>query len=159
MKITAYEEYGLRILLRIAKILKTNPCSLVSLQDIAITEGISIENSAAILAKLKDAGLVESVRGKYGGYKLSKTPCQINLHQIIQGLAKDTFTDDFCEQHKGTQNHCANSTDCAIRPVWNGLNSLITNFLSSITLEQLMQDETCMTNKIANNLELLNYGS
>jgi Rrf2 family transcriptional regulator, iron-sulfur cluster assembly transcription factor len=158
MKITAYEEYGLRILLRIAKIQRANPCSLVSLQEIADAEGISVENTAAILAKLKDSALVKSVRGKYGGYKLANSPCKINLQQVIQGLAKDAFADDFCEQHSGVQNSCVNSTDCAIRPVWNGLNVLINNFLSAITLEQLMNDEHCSQEQIAHKIEVILYG-
>ena len=81
MKITANEEYGLRIILRVAKLLSCG-VELVSLHDIAQAEGISIENTAAILSHLREANLIESVRGKYGGYKLARTPQQINLYDI-----------------------------------------------------------------------------
>lgn len=155
MKITAYEEYGLRILLRIAKFLRSNPCSLVSLQDIAETEGISVENTAAILSKLKDSGLVESIRGKYGGYKLTRCPSEINLQEIIQGLSKNTFDIDFCENHSGIKSECVNSSDCAIRPVWNGLNSLINNFLRSISLEELMLKESCIEKHVSESIEVI----
>lgn len=143
MKITANEEYGLRIILRIAKIQKANPeLDLVALNDIALAEGISYENTAAIVSKLKDSNLVESVRGKYGGYKLSRNITEINLYQIINALSKNTFDIDFCESHSGLKETCVHSVNCSVRPVWHSLSSLINNFLAGISLAQLLEQET-----------------
>jgi Rrf2 family iron-sulfur cluster assembly transcriptional regulator len=153
MKITAYEEYGLRIILRLAK-LQDEGKDLVSLNDIASKEGISSENTAAILSKLRDSELVESVRGKYGGYKLKRSPEQINLFQIVSGISKDTFDVYFCETHSGNQETCVHSTECTVRSVWTSVNTMINNFLASITLKQLMSNESDFTQELAQSLDL-----
>lgn len=153
MKITAYEEYGLRIILRLAK-LQSQGDKLVSLNDIASSEGISSENTAAILSKLRDAELIESVRGKYGGYKLKKDPSQINLFQIVSGISKNAFDLQFCDTHSGNKDICVHSTDCSVRSVWTSVNSMINNFLASITLLQLMKNESDFNIEIQNSFDL-----
>ncbi len=147
MKITASEEYGLRIILRAAKLL-AGDADLVSLHDIADAEGISVENTAAILSKLREANLIESVRGKYGGYRLSRSPSNINLYQIIDALGGTSFGIDFCDSHSGIQENCANSSNCSVRPVWSTLNSLINNFLAGITLAELLSEESSARDSI-----------
>ncbi len=141
MKITANEEYGLRIMLVIAKLLESKPDSLVSLNEIAELEGISVENTAAIVAKLKQSNLVSSIRGKYGGYRLTKSPEQINLYQITNALGKESFDSDFCDNHSGQLDTCIHANNCSIRPVWTNLSILINNFLQSISLQSLMSSE------------------
>lgn len=141
MKITAHEEYGLRIIIRLAKLLENNDKGLVGIAEIAEAEGISYENTAAIIGKLKEAELVNSVRGKYGGYKLNHIPAQITLHQIIHALGEGSFGTDFCNKHTGKEANCVHSEDCSIRPVWKAVNNLIDNFLAGITLENLLQNE------------------
>jgi len=141
MKITANEEYGLRIILRVAKIRENDDSKLVSLNEIAEAEGISVENTAAVLSKLREAGLVESVRGKYGGYKLGKGIEEINLYQVISAVSKDTFNVEFCETHTGNQETCVHSSDCSVRSVWSNLTNLINNFFANITLKHLLEDE------------------
>lgn len=154
MKITANEEYGLRIILRVARLL-SNGVDLVSLHDIAEAEGISVENTAAILSHLRESQLIESVRGKYGGYRLAKTPAQINLYEIINALSKGTFDFDFCNSHTGLMDACVHNSDCSVRSVWSNLTKLINNFLASITLEQLMQDETSSGTGIHSHFQIL----
>ncbi|MDD9898228.1 MAG: Rrf2 family transcriptional regulator [Candidatus Melainabacteria bacterium] len=141
MKITAHEEYGLRIIVRLAKILGTSDKDLVGISEIAEAEGISYENTAAIIGKLKDSDLVTSVRGKFGGYKLNKEPKAIKLHQIIDAFGEASFGIDFCDKHSGKEESCVNSGDCSIRPVWSAVNGLINNFLAGISLEDLLQNE------------------
>lgn len=155
MKITANEEYGLRIILRVAKLQKSNDGKLVSLNEIADHEGISVENTAAILCKLRDSGLIESVRGKYGGYRLARNASEINLYQILQGLSRDAFALDFCESHTGIKSTCVHNEDCSVRPVWSSLSKLINNFLASISLEQLMESEGNCSNHLNSSFKIL----
>lgn len=155
MKITANEEYGLRIILRIALLIRENPDKLVALNKIAEDEGISVENTAAMITKLREGGFVESVRGKYGGYKMAKEPKEINLHQILSALSKDTFGMDFCDSHSGRAENCVHQAECSIRPVWSNVNKLINNFLASISLETLMDNEACATDNIENSFNVL----
>lgn len=154
MKITANEEYGLRIILKIAKILQ-NEDRLVSLNEIADSEGISSENTAAILSKLREGSLVESIRGKYGGYRLTKATNEINLYQVMSTLSKGTFDVNFCETHSGNQETCVHSSDCSVRSVWSNLNTLINNFLASITLEHLLEDEARAEGEIRGSFRIL----
>lgn len=155
MKITANEEYGLRIMIRMAKILADDNSRLVSLNEIAEAEGISVENTAAILSKLREAGLIESVRGKYGGYNLAQEPQEINLHQIISSLSRDTFSIDFCENHSGNQEICVHSDDCSVRSVWSNLTNLINNYFASISLQYLLNDEARAQTGIRNSFSVL----
>jgi Rrf2 family iron-sulfur cluster assembly transcriptional regulator len=155
MKITANEEYGLRIMLRLALIQERQSGKLVSLNEIADAEGFSVENTAAILSKLREGDLIESVRGKYGGYKLVNKPEELNLYQILQVLSKDTFGIEFCESHSGIKTKCVHNEDCSVRPVWTGLSALIQNFLAGITLEQLMQNESGCQSQLKNNFKIL----
>lgn len=153
MKITAHEEYGLRLILRLAK-LQANSDQLVSLSEIAQEEGISSENTALILGKLKEAGLVESIRGKYGGYKLQRRPDEINLFQIINGISRETFDIDFCETHAGKSKVCVHSSDCSVRSVWSSVSSMVNNFLASISLESLMKNENDFSVELKQSLKL-----
>jgi Rrf2 family iron-sulfur cluster assembly transcriptional regulator len=155
MKITANEEYGLRIILRLALILEKQGGSLVSLNEIADAEGFSVENTAAILSKLREGELIESVRGKYGGYKLAGKPEEINLYQILQALSKDTFGLEFCESHAGIKTKCVHNEDCSVRPVWTSLSALIQNFLAGITLRELMQDENSCASELKTSFRVL----
>lgn len=148
MKITAHEEYGLRIILRLARLLQTSSSGLVSINEIASAEAISYENTAAIIGKLKEAGLVESTRGKYGGYKLSRPSPSINLYQIIDALGEASFGIDFCNKHSGKEENCVNSNDCSVRPVWSSLNSMVNNFLAGISLNSLLNKEENTINNI-----------
>ena len=165
MKITAYEEYGLRIILRLARLseerkdlrlakLQNDANELVSLNEIASSEGISTENTAAILSKLRDAELIESVRGKYGGYKLKRSPAEINLFQVVSGISKETFDLSFCETHSGNKETCVHNTECTVRSVWTSVTSMINNFLASITLEQLMQNESDFSTQLESSFDL-----
>ena len=153
MKITAHEEYGLRMILRLAK-LQAQEDRLISLNEIAELEGISPENTAAVLSKLRDADLIESVRGKFGGYKLTRTPDQITLYQIVNGISKDTFDINFCDTHSGNKETCVHNTDCSVRSVWSSVSSMVNNFLDSITLEKLMQKEMDFTSELQSSLDL-----
>src|SRR5271170_2814495 len=73
MKITAQEEYGLRCLLRLAKAESRS----ITLPEVAAAEGLSVPYVAKLMAVLRQAGLLESVRGRSGGYKLVRQPGQI----------------------------------------------------------------------------------
>lgn len=155
MKITAIEEYGLRIIIRVAKLATGSTNGLVSLNDIASHEGISVENTAAILSKLKEAELIESIRGKYGGYKLKRPTAEINLYQLVKGLSKEAFNIEFCETHTGQLDSCVHMSNCSLRPIWSNLANLVNNYLASITLEQLLQDEQGCNESLMNSFGVL----
>ncbi|NQY80709.1 MAG: Rrf2 family transcriptional regulator [Candidatus Caenarcaniphilales bacterium] len=152
MKISANEEYGLRIILCIAGFQSENPSDLVSLNQIADAEGISPEYTASIITLLKSSKLVESVRGKNGGYKLGRPAEEITLYQIINALSDKPFASGFCDSHTGVMERCMHSENCSIRPVWTYITNLLDQFFSKITLSELMKKELDVKDLVTENM-------
>ncbi|HQR36918.1 MAG TPA: Rrf2 family transcriptional regulator [Blastocatellia bacterium] len=134
MKISAQEEYGLRCLMQVAR---TAPGSASSLRHIAESEGISAAYAGKLLWILSHAGLVKSVRGPKGGYVLGKPPAEILLSDVIKVLDEDEMS-HHCQHFAGEMDECVHTDDCTIKPVVQGLHSLVRDVLSRISLQQLM---------------------
>ena len=84
MKITAQEEYGLRCLLRLAR---TGVGQPLTIPEIAAAEKLSVPHVAKLLSVLRQAGWIESVRGRTGGYYLARSPADIHLGAVMLALA------------------------------------------------------------------------
>jgi Rrf2 family protein len=134
MKLTSQEEYGLRCLLRIARIGERGH---ITIPEISENEGISSFYVAKLLRILRRAGFIQSARGQVGGYRLARPANQIKVDQVIAALGGRLFDSEFCEQHTGTEAHCAHSVDCAIRTVWRTVQLVVDQVLSKITLQDL----------------------
>src|SRR5437899_11384930 len=87
MKITAQEEYGLRCLLRLAKA----DSGSITLPEVAAAEGLSVPYVAKLMGVLRHAGVVDSVRGRSGGYKLAQAQDEIGLGSLLLVLAAPLF--------------------------------------------------------------------
>src|SRR5437763_13843826 len=138
MKISAHEEYGLRCLLQLARAEADG--DLLTLNQIADREGLSVANVGKLMWVLVKAGLVQSQRGANGGYTLARPASQIRLNEVIRILDEDTV-DRFCKTHTGVLDTCIHTSDCGIRPVIVGLHEIVQNALSEITLAQLVGTE------------------
>src|SRR5436309_3276725 len=115
MKITAQEEYGLRCLLRLAR---AREGSSLTIPEVAAAEGLSEPYVAKQLAVLRKAGLIDSARGRSGGYRLAKTPAEIGLGSLLLVLGEPLFNEpEYCEQHKGTATNgsCVHHGACSLR--------------------------------------------
>ena len=134
MKISAQEEYGLRCLLQLAR---QPEGGSVSLRQIAEGEGISVAYAGKLLWLLNHAGLVRSVRGKNGGYALVKPASEVMLSDVIHVFDEQQI-EGHCQQFSGDLEECVHTGDCTIRPVVVGLNQLVHDALSRISLAQLM---------------------
>ena len=100
MKITAQEEYGLRCLLRLAKA----DSGSITLPEVAAAEGLSVPYVAKLMAVLRHAGLLESVRGRSGGYSLAKPAEDIGLGSLLLILGEPLFDEhEYCQKHAGTE--------------------------------------------------------
>jgi Rrf2 family protein len=141
MKITAQEEYGLRCLLRLAR---ADGVHSLTIPEIAAAEGLSIPYVAKILSVLRQAGLIESVRGRSGGYRLAASAADIGLGTVLMALGEPLFADPgYCQRHAGTETngHCVHETGCTLRGLWQTLEQWIRHTLDSITLADLQQSE------------------
>ncbi|GAB4335203.1 MAG: Rrf2 family transcriptional regulator [Calditrichia bacterium] len=136
MKITAQEEYGLRILLRIAR---GSECDGMTIPDISAAEGLSQANVAKLCRILRMAGFISSSRGKTGGYTLSRPADEIQLSEVLHSLGGKLYDPEFCGSHAGINNMCQNAGSCAIQPLWHLLQKSIDKILGDLTLTDLLE--------------------
>src|SRR5262249_60639555 len=99
MKISSQEEFGLRCLLRLARA-EEGPS--MTIPEIAAAEGLSTPYVAKILAVLRQSGLIESVRGRAGGYRLAGSPADVTLGTVLVVLGEPFFAEGCCPQHAGS---------------------------------------------------------
>lgn len=138
MKISALEEYGLRCLMQLAN---TNDGQLISAEEIAEAEGLSLAYVEKILSKLRKAQLIKSVRGMYGGYHLAQAADQIKVGDFLRAVDGNFFS-DLCNNFSGSNGSCVHLTGCSIRPVWLMLARHIYRILDSLTLKDLLEEES-----------------
>ncbi len=139
MKITAIEEYGLRCMLMLAK---HTGATALTLPEISAGEGLSIPYAGKLLMILKQAGLVKSVRGRKGGYALSKPADQIYLKEIFDCLGESVFGQGYCQRHGGELDSCIHKGTCEVRHIWQGIDKFISSVLNRITLAELAKGNT-----------------
>ena len=152
MKITSQEEYGLRCLLQVAQL--TIKDDLASLEDIAKNEHITTDYAAKLLTTLRQANLIESVRGKSGGYKLTRPPEKIYLNEAIHALSGELFETESCQQFPGNDSKCVHISCCSIRSVWFSISHILFNLLKQITLKDLLGKEDILTKYLKKELSL-----
>ncbi len=117
-------------------------------ETIARLEGLSKAYVAKIIAPLRRAGLVLSVRGVKGGYLLARSPETISLTEILFSLEATEVDDGFCRTHSGKCPRCIHMPDCGIRAMWLLVTEQAYRALSHITLAQLLGEEVVVTNRI-----------
>ena len=138
MKITAQEEYGLRILLRIASCRDEEGMSIPQLSD---AEGLSSHYVAKLTRILRMEGFINSTPGYKGGYILAKPAKKININKVLKALGGALFDKEFCGLHTGTLRLCINSVDCSSRSLWQMIQFTIDQLLDKITLHDLVNAE------------------
>jgi len=138
MKVSAQEEYGLRCLLQLAPL---GEGEYLTLTQIAEREGISVANAGKLLWILNKAGLVSSIRGTKGGYRLARPATEIHLDEIIKVLDEDVLA-SHCKSYTGVLDTCVHTGNCGIRPVIVGLHDIVQKAMAGITLAQLLGTES-----------------
>lgn len=138
MKITAQEEYGLRVLIRIASCTDENGMSIPQLSE---SEGLSSHYIAKITRTLRMAGFINSTPGNKGGYVLSKEADKIIINDVLKALGGALFDAGFCNTHAGTLNLCTNSVDCSARSLWKMIQFTVDQLLNKVTLHDLVSQE------------------
>jgi Rrf2 family transcriptional regulator, iron-sulfur cluster assembly transcription factor len=144
MKILAQEEYGVRCLLRIARAKER----WLTIPEVAHAEKLSIAYVGKILALLRQGRLIESARGRNGGYRLAAAPGNIYLGSVLKVLGEPLYDDPgFCQQHRGSESDgdCVHRDSCNLRMLWQGLENMVQRVLDKIALSDLLQDENRVT--------------
>ena len=141
MHFSAQEEYGLRCLLRLAG---AGPNRSQTINEISQAEGISVPYAAKMMRILRSGGLVTSVRGQAGGYRLARPAGQITVSETLGVLGSPLFEGEFCDKHSGNEDTCTHSIDCSIRSVWRGVQQVVDKMLSRTTIQDLLRQEPQM---------------
>jgi Rrf2 family protein len=151
MKITAQEEYGLRCLLRLARAGVGQP---LTIPEIAAAEKLSVPHVAKILAVLRQAGWIESVRGRTGGYHLTRNPSEVRLGAVMLALGEPLFEDPgYCERHAGPETGaCVHQDGCTLRALWQTLEQWVRRILDQVTLADLVQSEGRIAERLREHL-------
>ena len=139
MKISSQDEYGLRIMIRIAKDQSEEGLSIPQLSEM---EGLSSSYVAKLTRTLRMANLIQSTRGHKGGYVLSKKADEIKVKEILTALGGMLFDQtEFCGNHAGNMSLCTNSVDCSVRSLWKIIQATLDQVLDKITLQDLLGSE------------------
>lgn len=126
--------YGLKMMYEFALNYGKGP---MSLKEVALRQQLSETYLEQLIAHLKKAGLVTSVRGAQGGYELKRKPEEITVGEIIRVLEgplapSDCVLDDEPE--------CTRAEYCVTRLIWEKIMDSINNVVDSITLNDMVND-------------------
>ena len=132
MKISTRGRYAIRVMLDLAE---HNTGEYIPLMDIAKRQEISEKYLESIIKLLVKAKLLTGVRGKGGGYRLTKAPEQYTVWSILQ-MTEDTLAPVGCLGPGAAP--CPRAADCRTLSLWRGLDKVIRGYLESITLADLM---------------------
>ena len=150
MKITAQEEYGLRILIRIAGCKDAEGMSIPQLSE---AEGISDHYVAKLARLLRMEGFINSTPGYKGGYVLARPAQKININEVLKALGGALFDKKFCGIHSGTLKLCTNSVDCSARSLWQMIQYSVDQLLDKVSLADLVSSEIESVNVLKQLLE------
>ena len=134
MMISTRGRYALRVMLDLAV---NDEGAYVPLDRIARREGISEKYLESILASLSRAGMVLALRGKGGGYKLSRGPRDYPIGEILR-VTEKTMAPVTCLEPGSA---CPMAEDCPTYPLWQGLDKVIDDYLMAHTLADLLPKE------------------
>jgi len=130
MKLTTKSRYAVTAMLDIAYYNRGNP---VSLPDISERQNISLSYLEQLFSRLKKSGLVQSIKGPGGGYKLSKRADDIVISDVIQAVDENIET-----MACSGKSNCNNNRQCLSHNLWEDLDEEIKNYLSDVTLQQVI---------------------
>lgn len=137
MRITTVAEYGLLCTLHLAR---RAPGVAVSAREIAELERLPLQYCEKIFRQLRQAGLVESVRGAGGGFRLARSPSDVSVKQVIDATEGSTFEVN-CWSHPVDQARCQSHLACSLRPIWLALQARIDGLLAGVRLSDLLHEE------------------
>ena len=135
MKLTSKGRYAVMALLDLARFDNINP---VSLRDISLRQGISIDYLEQIFSKLKKNEIVKSIRGTQGGYVLNKNPNDIKLTNIFHAVDEKVKTVQCKKESKKGCN--GKATKCITHNLWDELEIHINTFFENKSLKDLLNN-------------------
>ena len=134
MKLTSKGRYAVTAILDLAFHSTSGP---VTLSDISRRQDISLSYLEQLFTRLRKQQLVRSTRGPGGGYSLNKPASDIAVAEIVSAVDETVDT----TRCSGASN-CHDGEQCLAHELWDGLSQQIYGFLSDISLQDLMDDDS-----------------
>jgi Rrf2 family transcriptional regulator, cysteine metabolism repressor len=141
MMFSTRSEYGVRVMIALGRRREEGP---VSLADIATAEGLPLSYLEHLIARLREAGLVQSTRGAHGGYELGRGADDITMAEVVAALEGGSMAPMQCLAEPGEMrvlcNHELDGFEhCATRLLWTRVQGGITRALEQTTLAELVE--------------------
>lgn len=132
MNVTSKGRYALRIMIDLAQ---HRDDGFISLKTVSERLNLSMKYLEMIVGNLKKAELVDSTRGKEGGYKLNREPCNYTIGEILRCI-EDNLAPVACIKEGEIQ--CDRSGGCLTIPMWKELDDITNAYLDTVSLEDLL---------------------
>ena len=133
MIVSTKGRYALRVMIDLAE---HQSEKYVPLKEVAARQEISEKYLENILKVLVQNGFLEGLRGKGGGYRLTRTPAEYSVGEILR-LTEGSLAPVTCLE--GAENTCPRAGQCHTLPMWEKLDSLINDYLDSVSLDDLLR--------------------
>ena len=141
MKLTSKGRYAVMALVDLASFDNISP---VSLRDISLRQGISLDYLEQIFSKLRKKEIVQSVRGTQGGYILNKKAKEIKLTNIFDAVDEKVKT---VQCKKDSKRGCnGKNTKCITHNLWDDLEQHINTFFENKSLNDLLKQNNKSVN-------------
>ena len=132
MIVSTKGRYALRVMVCFAQ---RGGNEYIPLKEIAESEGISQKYLESIMTTLSKAGFVDAVHGKGGGYRLNRPVADYSVGQILR-LTEGSLAPVTCLE--GDENTCPRAGHCTTLPMWEKLDTIINDYLDSVSLADLL---------------------
>ena len=143
MKLSTKGRYGLRAMVDIAG---NGGERAVSISSIAQRQNLSESYLEQLMSLLRKAGIIESVRGAGGGYRLARPPQSISVGEVLRALEGDLNPVE-CSALLGAGEPCAAEDTCVTKYVWQRISQSINETVDQIFLSDLLRENTQCTAK------------
>lgn len=140
MRLSTRGHYGLKAMFDLAEHYGSEP---IPLKTVAERQNISDNYLEQLIAVLRKAGLVKSVRGAQGGYILAREPGNITVGDIIRAMEGPIAPVDCVSEVEPTE--CDQAESCITRMVWARVRDSLAEVMDSITLADMLRDAENLT--------------
>jgi Rrf2 family protein len=145
MDVTRRTDYAIRLIAALV----VNDTRPLSVREAAERSNVPYAFARSIQHALVQAGLIRSLRGAHGGMLLNVDPNELTLFQLIEAV-QGPVNIAVCTSDK---DWCARESQCQFHKVWEGANTLLADYLDSVSIKQLLEGETARLTTISSSLQ------